>query len=68
MWLPSKKVRRQPRCLGRRTGKKIWLSSALRERAAKKRLPLDQGQRQPSGPAQQGVLPYAGLELMQAKF
>jgi len=67
-WLPSKQVRRQPRCLGRRTGKKIWLSSALPERTEKKRLPLEQGQRQPSGPARHGVIPVAGLELMQAKF
>lgn len=67
-WLPSKLVRRQPPCLGRRTGKKIWSSSALPERTEKKRLLLEVGKRQPSGPARHGVMPFAGQELKQANL
>lgn len=44
------------------------MSSALSERTEKKRLPLKEGQRQPSGPARHGELPFAGQELKQAKL
>lgn len=54
VWLPSKQVRRQHLALEGRTGKKIRLNSALPERTEKKRLPLEEGQRQPSGPRDMG--------------